>query len=165
MTKLKKRNGASTPKKWSGASTLKRNRPLDPSRPISEEEIITACKDANTFIISLPEGFETIVSSSGSMLSGGQKQRLTIARALLRAAPILILDETTASLDSDSEKLVQEALNATSRGRTTVAIAHRLSTIQHADIIYILDKGMVVEKCSHSELIKMRGAYYKLVQI
>lgn len=140
---------------------------LDPSRPISEEEIITACKDANiyTFIISLPEGFATIVGSSGSMLSGGQKQRLTIDRALLRAAPILILDEATASLDSDSKKLVQEALNATSRGRTTVAIAHRLSTIQHADIIYILDKGTVVEKGSHSELIKMRGAYYKLVQI
>ena len=140
---------------------------LDPSRLPSEEAIIAACKDANiyTFIASLPDGFATLVGSSGSMLSGGQKQRLTIARALLRAAPILILDEATASLDSDSEKLVQEALNATSRGRTTVAIAHRLSTIQHADIIYILDKGRVVEKGSHAELIKMRGAYCKLVQV
>ncbi|CRG87735.1 Multidrug resistance protein 1 [Talaromyces islandicus] len=140
---------------------------LDPNKPVTEEDIIAACKDANiyNFITSLPEGFETEVGSSGSMLSGGQKQRLTIARALLRAAPILILDEATAALDSDSEKLVQEALNATSRGRTTVAIAHRLSSIQHADIIYMLDRGQVVEKGSHAELIKKRGAYYKMVQI
>jgi ATP-binding cassette subfamily B (MDR/TAP) protein 1 len=140
---------------------------LDPNKPVTEEDIIAACKDANiySFITSLPEGFETDVGSSGSMLSGGQKQRLTIARALLRAAPILILDEATAALDSDSEKLVQEALNATSRGRTTVAIADRLSSIQHADIIYMLDRGQVVEKGSHAELIKMRGAYFKLVQI
>jgi ATP-binding cassette subfamily B (MDR/TAP) protein 1 len=140
---------------------------LDPNKPVTEDDIIAACKDANiySFITSLPEGFETDVGSSGSMLSGGQKQRLTIARALLRAAPILILDEATAALDSDSEKLVQEALNATSRGRTTVAIAHRLSSIQHADIIYMLDRGQVVEKGSHAELVKMRGAYFKLVQI
>ncbi|KAI9744154.1 MAG: hypothetical protein M1818_002306 [Claussenomyces sp. TS43310] len=140
---------------------------LDPNRPPTEEQVIAACKDAHvySFIASLPQGFATIAGSSGSMLSGGQKQRLTIARALLRAAPILILDEATASLDSDSEKLVQEALNATSRGRTTVAIAHRLSTIQHADIIYILDKGRVVERGSHTELIKLRGSYCKLVQV
>lgn len=139
---------------------------IDPNRTITEEDIISACKDANlhTFITSLPEGFSTVVGSSGSMLSGGQKQRLTIARALLRSSPILILDEATAALDSDSEKLVQEALNATSQGRTTVAIAHRLSTIQHADIIYVLDKGKVVEQGSHAELIKKQGAYYELVQ-
>jgi ATP-binding cassette subfamily B (MDR/TAP) protein 1 len=139
---------------------------LDPSKHVSEDEIIDACKVANiyTFVTSLPQGFATVVGSSGSMLSGGQKQRLTIARALLRAAPILILDEATAALDSDSEKLVQQALNATSRGRTTLAVAHRLSTIQHADIIYMLDKGTVVEKGSHSELIEMRGVYWKLVQ-
>ncbi|TVY32281.1 ABC transporter [Lachnellula occidentalis] len=104
-----------------------------------DAKIIAACRDANiyTFITSLPHGFSTLVGASGSMLSGGQKQRIALARALLRASPILLLDEATAALDSESEELVQEALNASRRGRTTVAIAHRLATIQGADVIYV----------------------------
>lgn len=131
-----------------------------------EDQIVAGCRDANIypFITSLPDGFETDVGSRGSMLSGGQKQRLTIARAILRASPILLLDEATAALDSESEKLVQDALNATSRGRTTIAVAHRLSTIQHADIIYVLDTGKLVEQGSHTELLKKQGVYYELVQ-
>ncbi|WP_339801524.1 ABC transporter ATP-binding protein [Paenibacillus sp. FSL R5-0744] len=131
----------------------------------TDDEIISAARDANAldFIMELPEGFETEIGEGGDYLSGGQKQRISIARALLRNAPILLLDEATAALDSESERLVQEALDRLMKGRTTIIIAHRLSTIKNANEIIVLDNGGIIDKGTHEELLKSEGLYRKLV--
>ena len=129
----------------------------------TEEEIVTASKQANAynFIESFPEKFETIVGEKGIKLSGGQRQRIAIARALLKNPSILILDEATSSLDSKSEKLVQEALEILMEGRTSIIIAHRLSTIRSADQILVLDNGKITEQGTHQELIALENGIYK----
>ena len=136
-------------------------------RDASTEEIQDAAKAANIhkYITKLPKGYETVVGEQGVKLSGGQKQRVTIARAILKNAPILILDEATSSLDSESEKLVQEALDNLMKGKTTFVIAHRLSTIRHADRIIVLKKGCIIETGTHDELIDREGEYKKQYRI
>jgi subfamily B ATP-binding cassette protein MsbA len=129
-----------------------------------EEEIVAAAKAANAhdFIMRLPKGYDTLIGEQGTKLSGGEKQRLSIARALLKDAPILILDEATSSLDTESEIEVQDALENLMKGRTTLIIAHRLSTIRNADRIIVLVNGEIVEEGAHDVLLEKKGEYYKL---
>lgn len=132
-----------------------------------QEAIESAAKAAyaHEFIMQMPNGYETVVGEGGLQLSGGQRQRLSIARALIKDAPILILDEATSALDSESEQEVQNAINALIRNRTTIVIAHRLSTIQQANTIYVMDRGLIVEQGRHEELLAIGGLYNKLYQM
>jgi ABC-type multidrug transport system fused ATPase/permease subunit len=134
----------------------------------THEEIMEAAKKANAhdFIMSFPEQYETIVGERGVQLSGGQRQRVAIARAVLKNPVILILDEATSSLDSESERLVQDALEKLMVGRTSFVIAHRLSTIKNADQILVLENGEIIEKGTHLDLIENEnGLYHKLIQL
>jgi ATP-binding cassette, subfamily B, bacterial MsbA len=134
---------------------------------VSEKQVMEAAKIANAheFITQLENGYQTNIGDRGSKLSGGQRQRLSIARAVLKNPPILILDEATSALDSESELLVQEALTKLMSNRTTLVIAHRLSTIQHADEILVIEKGKIVQRGSHSQLMASEGLYQKLSSI
>ncbi|XP_026331957.1 multidrug resistance protein homolog 49-like isoform X2 [Hyposmocoma kahamanoa] len=139
----------------------------DNTRSVPIEEIVTAAKAANvhSFIAALPEGYDTRLGARASQVSGGQKQRIAIARALIRNPRILLLDEATSALDTHSEKVVQEALDRASEGRTCLIIAHRLATIKNADLICVLNGGVVAESGTHEELIKRQGIYANLYEL
>ncbi|KAK4511453.1 Rad2 nuclease [Mucor velutinosus] len=132
---------------------------------ISDEDLVSACQEANchTFVSQLPDGYNTLVGEHGGMLSGGQKQRIAIARAIVRNPSILLLDEATSALDTQSERLVQSALDKASSSRTTIVVAHRLSTIKNADLIVVLNHGCIVEQGKHDELLEKHGVYADLV--
>ncbi len=134
---------------------------------VSDEQIRVAAKAAHAleFIDQLPEGLNTVIGENGILLSGGQRQRLAIARAILKDAPILILDEATSALDSESERYIQEALEAVMKNRTTLVIAHRLSTIESADHIVVMDGGHIIEQGTHQQLLAQRGYYTKLYEM
>lgn len=136
-------------------------------KAVSESAVHEAAKMANAydFIMQLPDKFMTVIGDRGLTLSGGQRQRISIARAILRNADILVLDEATSAMDTESEKLVQEALDNVMKNRTSIVIAHRLSTIQHADKIIVITAGEIVEQGSHQELLDLKGKYYELLQI
>jgi subfamily B ATP-binding cassette protein MsbA len=135
---------------------------------ISPEQVEQAARAANAhdFIVQLPQGYQTNIGDRGTKLSGGERQRLTIARAILKNPPILILDEATSSLDTQSEKLVQDALAKLMQNRTAIVIAHRLSTVQHADEIVVLQQGQIIERGNHHSLMQQpNGVYKKLVSL
>ncbi len=134
---------------------------------VTEEDVIKAAKIANAheFIVKMDEGYQSNIGDRGTKLSGGQRQRLSIARAVLRNPPILILDEATSALDTESERLVQEALANVMTNRTSIVIAHRLSTIVHADEIFVLQDGEIVERGTHQKLLDQKGAYKKLYDL
>lgn len=133
----------------------------------SEEEIIAAAKAArcHDFIMALPDGYNTVVGEGGSTLSGGEKQRISIARAMLKNAPIVILDEATASIDPENEHLIQQAIGNLTHGKTIIVIAHRLATIESADQILVIDEGKVVQRGTHQQLVSQNGLYKRFISI
>jgi len=133
----------------------------------TEGDMIRAAKKAccHDFITALPEGYDTVIGEGGGTLSGGEKQRISIARAILKDAPIIILDEATASIDPENEHYIQAAISELTKGKTIITIAHRLATIENADQILVVDHGEIVENGTHKELIKEDGIYKKFVEI
>ena len=133
----------------------------------TEKEIYAAAKKARCydFIMALPDGFQTVVGEGGATLSGGEKQRISIARCILKDAPIVILDEATASVDTDNESYIQEAISELVKGKTLLVIAHRLNTIQNADQILVINNGQISQHGTHEELMKQSGIYQDFVNI
>lgn len=133
----------------------------------THNDVVEAAKKAqcHNFIMQLPNGYNTVVGEGGSSLSGGEKQRISIARAILKDAPIIILDEATASVDPENEHLIQEAISELTVGKTVIVIAHRLATIEHADQILVVDDGHIVQSGTHTELIEQGGLYKRFVSI
>jgi subfamily B ATP-binding cassette protein MsbA len=144
--------------------TVRNNIAYGASERFTDAQVEGAARAANAhqFITELPQGYDTVLGERGTRLSGGQRQRLAIARALLTDPPILILDEATSALDTESERLVQEAIDRLLAGRTVFVIAHRLSTVVHADQILVLDRGEIIERGTHAELLARRGTYHRL---
>ena len=132
----------------------------------THEQVVEAAKRArcHDFISALPNGYDTIVGEGGASLSGGERQRISIARALLKDAPIVVLDEATASIDPENEQLIQQALTELTREKTVVVIAHRLATIEHADQILVVEDGTVVQRGTHEELLAQEGVYRLFVE-
>ena len=142
--------------------------PSDLNQPrATEEEVYEAARKARCydFIMALPDGFQTVVGEGGATLSGGEKQRISIARCILKDAPIVILDEATASVDTDNESYIQEAISELVKGKTLLVIAHRLNTIQNADQILVIDNGQIAQQGTHEELLKQSGIYQDFVNI
>ena len=133
----------------------------------TEDEMIAAAKKArcHDFIMALPQGYDTVVGEGGGTLSGGEKQRISIARAILKDAPVIILDEATASIDPENEHLIQQAISELTRGKTIITIAHRLATVQSADQILVVDDGRIAERGTHDELIRQSGLYSRFTAI
>ena len=129
--------------------------------------MIAAAKKArcHDFIMELPNGYDTVIGEGGGTLSGGQKQRISIARAMLKDAPIIILDEATASIDPENEHLIQNAISELTKGKTIITIAHRLATIENADQILVVDDGRIVQKGKHKELINQKGKYLDFIKV
>jgi ATP-binding cassette, subfamily B, bacterial MsbA len=136
-----------------------------PDSPLAQIEAAARAANAHDFIMELPNGYDTRLGERGTRLSGGQRQRIAIARALLRNPPILILDEATSSLDTESEHLVQRAIDELLHDRTVLVIAHRLSTIRRADTIIVIDSGRIVQRGTHEELLTEGGLYAKLYRL
>ena len=133
----------------------------------TNEEVIEAAKKANCdeFVSKLPDGYNTYIGENGAELSGGERQRISIARVLLKDAPIVLLDEATASLDAENETIVQEAISNATKGKTVIVIAHRMRTIENADKVIVLNEGKVVEEGNPQELIKKNGQFTKMVSL